>query len=658
MLVTQCPRCHESVCVPDALLSGGQTSDSSARAQCPWCLETLDSSELRATLPPALMLVGEQAVLSSGDAPPDEWAGIERAAASHRTSHDASSFPAEGQFRDIDRQRQDHGPPTQPLEGEASELDSSEIAFADEQDDNELAFQRPVSPQPATRSGAPASPPERVIKIRVPGKSGAGGDRSGAMMDVDASHGRRRSKRSSPLKTLIGVALGGLLALPIVGIILHYATGQYVPYVSDILPGGGSPLAKIRTNSPMPVDHSQPIVSDQPTPNPLPEPSVGEEMTTGAAPDEQPDPAQSALQAITGDATRPNTVSDPQDSYPLTSDAPENLGTLPGSTAPDAEMPAANTPDTAAPQTEPPSANMADNTLPDSTLMDSALMDSAQPDSNLFDDTQLDDALFDDTPLDDTQLDDALPGDDVSDGDVLDQFDLDSMQPDRAAAITEADPANPLDVATGNTNTGNTNTFDATPTAPEPMSPADPATRPDTDDLFDGASDPAAPAPFSPALLTPSVDVEAEIAQLIGSIDQINALPSDAPQRVELTQQLYESLSKLAGEVPANSMEKLSPVLDEIASNTNLVIAFARATPDWVSRPAADRGGNGAVVVGRMSGDAAEATFTLLNRQELPVTMPPSVTSVPTGFQIGVGQITGDGADAVLTLDLLQSINQ
>lgn len=634
MLVTQCPRCHESVCVPDALLAGGGTTpDSAARAQCPWCLETLDSSELRGVLPPALVLVGEQAVLSSGDTPNDDWAGINQDASALRTSHESAPDRTENHFRDADISLEDHAAHTQPFESEVSELDSVEIDPAHEEDDSELAFQQPVSSTPVTTGGASASLPQRIIKISVPGKSGAGADKSAAMMYIDPSQSRRRSKKSSPLKTMIGVALGGLLALPIVGIILHYATGQYVPYISDILPGGGSTRTQTRTSAPMPIDDSDPRLAQQPSQTSLEGQSIGDEIPDVTTFGERPDPADAALQAITGEPTNSNTVSSAEDSTQPTPGAPENHGALPDSTAPVAEMPAATAPDAPAPEDSLPSANVADSGSPDARTIDDNLADIVVPD-NVIPENSLPDSVLPDS---------VLP---------------DSVLPNSTATEGEAESTNQADAATGNANP-----MDATPSVAESTSPTAPNmnTNADTDDLFGGTSEilfPAPVAPESPAIQPPSMDVDAEIAQLSDSIDQISALPADAPKRGELIQQLYESLSRLAGEVPAKSAAKLSPLLDEMASNTSLVIAFAKATPGWVNRTASDRGGDGAVVVGKMSGDAADATFTLLGGQELPVTLPPSVSTVPAGFQVGLGRVTGSGPDAVLTLDLLQSIKQ
>jgi hypothetical protein len=87
-----------------------------------------------------------------------------------------------------------------------------------------------------------------------------------------------------------------------------------------------------------------------------------------------------------------------------------------------------------------------------------------------------------------------------------------------------------------------------------------------------------------------------------------------------------------------------------------LVVAFAKATPDWLARSAADRGTEGAIVVGKLTGDASSANMLLSNRQELPVTLPTSVDAVPEGVQIGLGIITGSGRDASISLDLLQTV--
>lgn len=586
MLVTQCPRCHESVCVPDELLMGhGKHADSSAKAQCPWCLETLDGSELRAILPPALVLIGDHSFIGAGAPTGSDWA----------------------------------------VESDASEFDAIEIDHSENDEaEDEFAFQQTSVEEPEISDISPEHPPQRVIKISVPGKASSAGDISAAMMDIDSSHNRRRSRKGSPLKTMIGVVLGGLLALPIVGTILHFATGQYVPYISDFLPGGGSGGTKTRANQPMPVDFSQPQFAEQSGQTTLDPQRIDGEIRDVPSFSQLPDPADSALQAITGSAT--NASTEAQDSDP-------------NATTPDIELPDGDNLDT-----DFPSTNM---TIPDlvegTAATDDAMEENTSPDRSTLDAPIPGDDLFND----------ALPAETA-----LDSFDPSATLPDDDSADRQGDAMEP---ATGN-DSNDSNPADAIAAQPNPAD-----AEPDADmslgadDLL--ADDAEVLAPNILETVTPpdeaaSPGVDDEVKRLTNSLEQLTGLAADDPQRGEQTQQLYESLTELAGSVPADSAEKLSPLIDQIAANTSLVIAFAKATPAWVSRTPADRGSEGVVVVGKMSGDVADATFILLNRQELPVILPESVTEVPSGFQIGVGRISGSGADASLTLELLQSIKQ
>lgn len=640
MLVSQCPRCHESVCVPDELLIGhGKSADASAKAQCPWCLETLDGSELRAILPPVLVLVGDHSLITSGAASGADWDGGSEDFSDLGTDDGVSGAAAVQYFRDANISLEDHAAHIPSYESEASELDSVDIDQSNDDatenyqvgDRSEYAFQ----PSNLARSGvADASadnPPQRVIKISVPGKVGGGGDILAPMMDVDSSHGRRRNRKGSPLKTMTGVVLGGLLALPIVGTILHFATGQYIPYMSDILPGGGTGSTESRANQPMSVQYSQPQSELQSGITNLEGQRIDGDIRDVPSLGQLPDPADSALQAITGDATNENTetkINDPKSALPEVAMA---------------ESAEADTDSTARPGDGFPAPNTSIPELVADTFEEDLLSNDSGPDSRFSDDAfPVNDLVDNELPTSESgdRLDSVavLPKDAATGGetDVMaqeDAFDIDDVTPLESLTPNPS----PADVSA-----------DVAPTS-------------DAEDLFADKTDipfPTPVVPETPAIAATSLDVDAEVDQLTNSLAQITALATDDPKRGNQIQQLYESLTELAGRVPTESSAKLSPLLDQIAANTSLVIAFAKATPAWVSRSPEDRGGDGVVVVGKMSGDATDATFTLLNRQELPVTLPAPLTEVPSGFQIGLGHITGSGADASLALKLLQSVKQ
>ncbi len=688
MLVSQCPRCHESVCVPDTLLTGSNHShDAVALAQCPWCLETLDGSELRAVLPPPLILVGEQSVLSSSASPDEQWASGSQNLADVNLGSGTLASSSASRFQGSQSALVDHAPENPSHQSNASGLDSLAVDHSHVEQDPAVEFQQSNVHHTETAAASPVNPPQRVIKISVPGKSGT--DKSAAMMDIDSSHSRRRSKKSSPLKTMLGVALGGLLALPIVGIILHFATGQYVPYISDILPGGGSARTQNRASAPMPIDYSQPQLAEDSSPTPLEGKSIGDDLPDPDLFGEPRDPADAALQAIADETTNANTGANTDGSDQLSSDTINNTATLTdNSTAPpgselifqddisaDDAMPNAIAPNEGQVESDPRTGVLP----PDTAASADPIPDPAMPD-NLFDNTLPDDDIFgdgaptentlgdnlpsDDLPSDDLPSDDLpsdnVAGDDVSgddmlggadpEGDVLDAFDPGSMSPDDIDGNIPPDFTDPRDATEASSDS-----LDASAVSPE-LTTSDA-----TDDLFGGTSEISFPTPAAPETAAdqpPTLNVDAEIAALTRTLDEIQNMAADAPQRGERVEKLYESLSILAGEVDSNSVAKLNPLLNKISANTTLVIAFAKATPGWVSRSESDRGGDGAVVVGKMSGDAANATFTLLNKQELPVKLPPSIAAAPEGFQVGLGRINGSGADASLTLDLLSEIKK
>lgn len=212
MLVTQCPRCHESVSVPDRLCNPAFSS--SAQAQCPWCLATLHASEIRSIVPPALVLIGDEHTVFNDQA-------------------DAVVVPTQS---DND------------LETEESTQD--EFTFVDDE---------------------PLRSEDEFQPIEIPHVG-----TSPAMMDVD--HSRRKRKSSGGIRSILGVVLGGLLALPIVGLLLH-VLGRPAPIIGDVLetyiPMGNRQVVN-RASGPMPYTPTNPAPADD---QPIQGRSLADEMT-------------------------------------------------------------------------------------------------------------------------------------------------------------------------------------------------------------------------------------------------------------------------------------------------------------------------------------------------------------------------------------------
>ncbi|WP_146390130.1 hypothetical protein [Allorhodopirellula solitaria] len=652
--------------MPDALLArDGESPDPLTKAQCPWCQETLDSSELRAAVPPALVPVGEQAVLSSVAATGDGWGEVD-SAVTPRSGLDLHSHAVtEDSQANSELSTEDHAAHSHPFESDASELHSADIDDIPDDGPAELQLQQPVYPQSDS-----AATPERVIKISVPGKSRSGDGKHSAMMDVDPTHSRRRRRKSSPWKSMVGVVLGGLLALPIVGTILHYATGQHVPYLSDILPGGGATQQQTRANLPMPV---QPRVPDSAPAAPQNNEPSRQEIAAPADPSDLVDPADSALQEITGGPANPAT----QLADTMNGDAPENSsaspsglpgaspsGSLGGMSVPESELPESSMPEAVPDLSKPATSNaagaVAENAPTDSGASDastspndaaagelpgntragtgragSAPPASESPATNVFDNSLADSAVPETNPAGPMIPEAPAPQDDLP---------IDASSADAAMNDTPVD-----DLALGGGLPPSTG-FDASGAADDNTGAGD---------LFaDTSENPFPPRAVAEVSPEDALDVDAEVAELTRSLDEIREMDAAAPGRAEQLDQLYESFSELAGRVPSDSAAKLSPLLDEISSNTSVAAAFAKATPIWIGRTATDRGSEGAVVVGIMSSSGSKSSMTLVDGQKVPVTLPADAPDAPSGIHVGVGRLQGSGSNASITLDLLEIIKR
>ncbi|MCM2369383.1 hypothetical protein [Aporhodopirellula aestuarii] len=590
--------------MPDALLAAGGAAQS-VQAKCPWCQETLSGKEINAIMPPALVIIGDEAALASegnvgGEWGNDSWSGdtstpIRTAASAPAASLGSAASVAGGNVvspaasvgagamsmagldlndpgelepvsessattvRDTDFAQLEtveevdtvhlEEQPTEiedvAVDSESAKSEADELDFIDEieadVDDGDLGITSEAEDDELSE-----------FMVNDPDESDTRGSKPAEiMMDVSA---RRRRKSSSPIKSVIGVALGGLLSLPIVGTILHFL-GQDIPVISDILPAVGGSKTQLRASTPMPLDNFEPrIVDDEPvTGRP-----IGEELNDATDANEFVDPASVALSEITGDSVDPMP---PNDLSPT-----NDFGGTPQDNPVD--FTAVDNTDAATPAIEESAEEMM-------TLPDSVEPEMAEPE-------------MPELAIPELPAMESIAGSDSSD-----------VFSDSSA---EVEP------------------FETT----EPESPA--------------------------------VDVEAEVASLNKALDEIAAMDANDPARDAVVQETYENLSRLAGTVPSESMSELQPVLGKLSKDMKLVIAFTKASPAWISQSREERGSDGALVVGKMSSDDSGVSIRLVNKQELPVTLPSDVATAPSGYQIGLGQLQGSGRDATLSLDLIQSI--
>lgn len=577
MLVTHCPRCQESVRVPDSI--SADRGVATTQVKCPWCLATMSSSEINAGIPPALVILGDEAELQAAGVSSESWAaGTSNTMGSvsdlegHGDTYDQSQLDTVAEIDPIDLASEDRS--TDDSSEELMELEEMDLVAGETPEtveDSDLdEFQIADQPTSAETKDTPAVAPVR--------------------MDIESTP--RRRSRGSGWKSIVGVALGGLLALPIVGGILH-VLGKPVPVIGPILneyiPMGNQSVAK-RASAPMAMD--PPVLLDD-------EPVQGRSLSDELSPDQlNPGgvaPADAALAEITGDADPNSPEPSSDESLEANSSEAMNESSLDASDSPDTDVP-----------------------LPGSDVM---------PDP---------DAIFE---PDSAAEPDAEPADAESMPAVA-ELNEDSPEP-------SSDPSLAADLFGG----GEMGRSFAD-------SDADNESLPENESTAADESQPAE-APM-PAVIEPDADpafdIDGELNRLEGSLAKISSMPSEDPARAETVDRLYSDLSTLAGQADADSIEKARPLMSELASNMSLVKAFAFAAPEWFNRADQQRETDGALVVGKLSGEPGNATILLSNKQSVPVTLPSGATEVPGGIQLGLGTIEGSGDGKKISLELLQGL--
>ncbi len=199
MILSTCPRCSESLRVPEA-----EVPDD-AYAHCPWCNETFPASEIISQLPPIVLLLDSQghplelhpttaAVATAGSMGANPFAGAD---------FDDDQTNAETETVVMDSFREDL-----PSEAHEADQDFESEDYESEQEGAEQQSEWDFHQQPE---------PAGVVDIQVATADegvGAGAE----PMRVRAKPPSK--KQGSTVRTLVGVALGPLLALPLAGAIL------------------------------------------------------------------------------------------------------------------------------------------------------------------------------------------------------------------------------------------------------------------------------------------------------------------------------------------------------------------------------------------------------------------------------------------------------
>lgn len=210
MLTCNCPRCGETIGLPTAAVPADAT------AQCPWCGELYPASEIIEKLPPMVELIsadGQPLFLESvGDAAAASptLAAAPIAAAASGTDSFESSFASNAQADQLNETWDDNTELTIEADGDAgfdlggsldSDLEHPEDNFDDAGQDGDEMMDF-LSNSEAEKEPSDTAAPLMPMKVK----------------SVPVNTYKR--KKSSPIKTLIGVAMGPLVALPLAGGIL------------------------------------------------------------------------------------------------------------------------------------------------------------------------------------------------------------------------------------------------------------------------------------------------------------------------------------------------------------------------------------------------------------------------------------------------------
>lgn len=274
MLVTPCPRCHESVRIPDRLLSGQVAA--TAQVQCPWCLSTLDQQEIESAMPPALIVVGDD--LNTGA---DPLADLEPVDVDDEEPAASAGFALAGAAPGLEASSLE-APSLETLEPEPEAADTTEEVGELETLDSDV-FESPTDEHELT-SVEPSADADDLDEFTIPedqSDSAVEAEPEVAPMAIYTSDKKRRKKKSL-IKTVGSPILGALLALPVGGGLLWYLDA--LPNLGFYpLDGTYSSSNQVQRSAAAPVNpggYVPPIMDDAPEGR-----SLGEELNNDSSDD-------------------------------------------------------------------------------------------------------------------------------------------------------------------------------------------------------------------------------------------------------------------------------------------------------------------------------------------------------------------------------------
>lgn len=247
MLITPCPQCHEPVRLPGAVLEQLDRGDDFS-VECPWCLTSLTANQIRAQLPPPVRVTSNEPLAT---------------VATH--SSDGSQYG----LSEINDGFANASMTETTVESLDDPTFESSLQPATEATDD---LSGDLTNTPPATNAAPA-----------------------VLMDVEARSGRRRRKKKrSPVKTVLGMVAGLPLSLALIGVI-QWVSGKQILDLGFWPFDGSTTRQAVRVAAPSPTTFSQ--RSSQPTPKGR---SLGKDLADS---DLGEDPADAVANALKDDAT-------------------------------------------------------------------------------------------------------------------------------------------------------------------------------------------------------------------------------------------------------------------------------------------------------------------------------------------------------------------
>lgn len=228
-----CPRCGDLFRLPAAEIPPG------ASARCPWCGEMLPVTQLLSSLPPVAEVFS-----TSGEPLGNPFASAAQSANAWDDADEAAS-PAAAALDDEAPAQEDREQPFAPLEYFTDDAADEELGSEDHAShDSPLEFGEPVEPRPLSE----------VAEVSF--------DRDQQRLSTRP----RAKKKTSSVRSIVGIVIGGLMAFPLAAVILALL-GK--PLDLGFWPFDGQTISTgnlTRTAAPLPpTDHSQPSPRRSPT---------------------------------------------------------------------------------------------------------------------------------------------------------------------------------------------------------------------------------------------------------------------------------------------------------------------------------------------------------------------------------------------------------